>query len=307
MSVVKLNSMPKRPSPIVDGKKQCATCGEWKPTSEFWLYLRMDRPQDPKIPRANCKACSIVANQTRRRAASINRRSLIPRPKEGHRFCSDCKKELPISSFGTVPSRGNQILSRCKQCSYERQKQWRSSEIGHQKLLASSRSRPRSKEQERAYRATPEYKAAHKRRMSAWMEINGDRYRASVRERSKKQRVIRAEKDKAWRKEYLKTERGKANVSRYVHKRRMAIESKLSTLTAEEWAQIKSSQCERCAYCREVKRLTMDHVIPISRGGVHTKENVVGACMPCNLSKSNKLLSEWNRPARCDHGCPKTE
>jgi hypothetical protein len=38
--------------------------------------------------------------------------------------------------------------------------------------------------------------------------------------------------------------------------------------------------------------LTLDHVIPRSRGGDSVWENVVTACAPCNLRKGDRLLEE---------------
>ena len=58
-----------------------------------------------------------------------------------------------------------------------------------------------------------------------------------------------------------------------------------------------------CQYCGNPKDLTFDHVIPRSKGGRTTWENVVTACSPCNLSKGGHLPDEvdmWpeNRPVR---------
>ena len=44
-----------------------------------------------------------------------------------------------------------------------------------------------------------------------------------------------------------------------------------------------------CQYCgRETRQLTLDHVIPRYRGGEHTWENVVSACIPCNRHKAGR-------------------
>jgi 5-methylcytosine-specific restriction endonuclease McrA len=44
-----------------------------------------------------------------------------------------------------------------------------------------------------------------------------------------------------------------------------------------------------CQYCgREVRQLTIDHVIPRYQGGEHTWENVVSACIPCNRRKAGR-------------------
>jgi 5-methylcytosine-specific restriction endonuclease McrA len=47
-----------------------------------------------------------------------------------------------------------------------------------------------------------------------------------------------------------------------------------------------------CQYCGTGRDLTFDHVIPRSRGGRTTWENVVAACSPCNLHKGGRLPRE---------------
>jgi 5-methylcytosine-specific restriction endonuclease McrA len=47
-----------------------------------------------------------------------------------------------------------------------------------------------------------------------------------------------------------------------------------------------------CQYCGAREDLTFDHVIPRSKGGLTTWENVVAACSPCNLRKADKLPHE---------------
>ncbi|MEU6633832.1 HNH endonuclease [Streptomyces parvus] len=48
----------------------------------------------------------------------------------------------------------------------------------------------------------------------------------------------------------------------------------------------------RCAYCGESAE-HLDHVMPLSRGGTDTEDNMVPACAKCNLSKGAKTLEEW--------------
>lgn len=45
----------------------------------------------------------------------------------------------------------------------------------------------------------------------------------------------------------------------------------------------------QCQYCGEHEDLTFDHVVPRSRGGRTTWDNVITACAPCNLSKGGYL------------------
>jgi 5-methylcytosine-specific restriction endonuclease McrA len=53
----------------------------------------------------------------------------------------------------------------------------------------------------------------------------------------------------------------------------------------------------RCQYCNEPAE-NIDHVIPRSRGGTHTWDNVVAACRPCNARKMDRLLHETNMRLR---------
>lgn len=60
----------------------------------------------------------------------------------------------------------------------------------------------------------------------------------------------------------------------------------------------------RCAYCnKRMERrdeMTIDHVVPKSRGGEHTWENCVLSCKKCNHTKENNLLSEIDMKLRGD-------
>jgi 5-methylcytosine-specific restriction endonuclease McrA len=48
-----------------------------------------------------------------------------------------------------------------------------------------------------------------------------------------------------------------------------------------------------CQYCqRQMSDLTIDHVIPRSRGGLHVWDNVVSACKSCNHRKGGKSIAE---------------
>ncbi|MBN1850365.1 MAG: HNH endonuclease [Deltaproteobacteria bacterium] len=51
-----------------------------------------------------------------------------------------------------------------------------------------------------------------------------------------------------------------------------------------------------CYYCNQEvgkSNLTMDHVVPLSRGGKSTKGNIVAACKECNNKKKYLLPIEW--------------
>lgn len=49
----------------------------------------------------------------------------------------------------------------------------------------------------------------------------------------------------------------------------------------------------KCWKCGSTKNLSLDHIIPLSKGGNHSAGNIMTLCRSCNSSKSNKLLAEW--------------
>jgi len=52
-----------------------------------------------------------------------------------------------------------------------------------------------------------------------------------------------------------------------------------------------------CYYCGNLfkpKDLTMDHIVPLARGGRSTKDNLVACCKECNNKKKTLLPIEWD-------------
>ena len=103
----------------------------------------------------------------------------------------------------------------------------------------------------------------------------------------------KTDKHKLIRKQWNKTEKGKAHNQRGDCKRRIREKLLINTLTADEWVEILKQYKFRCAYCGKeftlFDRETRDHVIPISKGGDNIKENIVPACRSCNSRKGNNF------------------
>lgn len=76
------------------------------------------------------------------------------------------------------------------------------------------------------------------------------------------------------------------------HERRVLVEQAGPMLTAEEWKTIVECFEGACVYCGSTKRITLDHVQPLSRGGNHRPFNVVPACKGCNSSKHSLDLED---------------
>jgi len=75
------------------------------------------------------------------------------------------------------------------------------------------------------------------------------------------------------------------------YKRRALKKSAQGTFTADEWKAIVKRQRGRCASCGMKRKLTVDHIIPLSRGGTNFAFNLQGLCTSCNSKKSARLAA----------------
>lgn len=175
---------------------------------------------------------------------------------------------------------------------------------------------------------TPEEKRAYYLRVRAWKAKNKAKERAYQEkwaDKNKDQIAARLKKYNAKRyaehpeifkaraavfviknSERVKMRRKAINLNRagklreYVNQRVNAI--KLGTDDSEKRQVVeliftlRSSKDTKCYYCDEPlfgKKIHIDHIIPLSRGGRHCIENLCASCPSCNLSKNNKTPAEF--------------
>lgn len=76
--------------------------------------------------------------------------------------------------------------------------------------------------------------------------------------------------------------------------------AKARELRASQWwkQQVGPGICHHCGNKFLKTQLTMDHLIPVARGGKTSKNNVVPACKPCNQARGHKLDVERAFEAR---------
>lgn len=72
------------------------------------------------------------------------------------------------------------------------------------------------------------------------------------------------------------------------------LEAITSSEAKRKWRQsIKEKWNYQCAYCGSEENLTLDHIIPRSKGGSDKVTNVLCACKECNNLKGHQMWSEW--------------
>jgi len=93
---------------------------------------------------------------------------------------------------------------------------------------------------------------------------------------------------KRWRDKNKRYERLRKNARGY-HLRDRYPNVVLKSIEVAELLALLNGPCSYCGLGAE----SIDHVIPLSRGGQHSIGNIVGACIPCNQRKGTKTVMEW--------------
>ena len=65
------------------------------------------------------------------------------------------------------------------------------------------------------------------------------------------------------------------------------------TLNPQDWQRACEAFDFSCAYCGAGTKLTMEHIVPVAKGGRTIKSNIIPACQSCNSSKQDKDMIEW--------------
>ncbi len=138
------------------------------------------------------------------------------------------------------------------------------------------------------------YYAEHRDNYLLWKHEHRDRcslYTSNYRKRQKEQ-------DKeAWLAKQRKYDKKRRLLHPKAHffyskTRRARLKNVVVNFSKDQWEAIKRAYKYRCAYCgKKTIQLTQDHVIPLAKGGSHTPENIVPACISCNSSKGTKVPS----------------
>lgn len=211
------------------------------------------------------------------------------------RTCQICQLE-------TVPAKtGPPTCPSCRDAKkLQKQREYRKTERGravNRKFAQSAKAKASAKKYRQSAKGRTTLKIARRRRF----EENPEKHRAQWRKLNKtpasrvaQKRYAESKKGRKKRVEvrgrYKRSPKGLASAARSGAKRRANLALVDRTLTSEEWAEIKANHKHRCYYCnRKMKRLTMDHVIPLNKGGKHIKENIVPACQSCNSRKGTNI------------------
>jgi 5-methylcytosine-specific restriction endonuclease McrA len=122
-------------------------------------------------------------------------------------------------------------------------------------------------------------------------QADRDTYLAARRRRYANAKERRSQVAREWRR--ANPERAKIHATQGTARRRALLAGAVGIYTAGDIARIFASQNNRCAACGAEARLTIDHVVPLSKGGSNWPENIQGLCGPCNSSKRDRLMADF--------------
>lgn len=89
--------------------------------------------------------------------------------------------------------------------------------------------------------------------------------------------------------------RNPENKRAYKHRKRLRLID--SPFPLQEWKELLEFFNGWCPYCGEAEqKLSVDHVVPVVKGGTNDISNLIPCCISCNTLKHTRLLEEWISP-----------
>lgn len=175
-------------------------------------------------------------------------------------ICSVCKESKPLEQFHKNKNRKNGVSVTCKPCAINRSSLWE--KANPERVIQNSRN---------LYHKDIERSRANRRiRVRKWYKANSHK-------------AVAATKD--WNRRNPEYKRASEQ-----RRRSAKIGNGVFEISKKEISKIISSACVACG---SYDKMTMDHIIPLSRGGKHSIGNLQPLCFSCNSSKNNRTMTEW--------------
>lgn len=300
------------------GMKTCRHCLNLLPVSAFKPF-----PRNRDRLASWCSACANVRNNERRRARTVERRG--PPLPEGHKRCPRCSEVKPLDGFHRNAARADGHDVYCAPCSLAKRghtpRQPDPAPEGHRTCTTCSEVKPVAAfyADARAHRGVSpscrvcrlarDERDRRERGVPAIPRFNDPPGLKTCRRCLATKPIIefsteRRNRDglKSWcndcaNERTLMWHRANPMAMQRLKVMRRTAED-VGTFTEADWLSLLHRHNYRCAYCAEARPLSVEHVVPITRGGRHTLGNILPVCRSCNSSKGRRLLSEWRYHTR---------
>lgn len=213
--------------------------------------------------------------------------------------CSRCEEWKDKGEFHKDKQKKDGLNPRCKNCMRIATQEWYERNSEHAKKYKKEHPeharnyRQRNKEKirvrARKYSKSEKYKERVREAAKAWYRNNPNSPKYNKETRRKKTEI-----SKRWQERHPE----KVAVMRKAQgQRKRAIKAGAEgSFSSKEWQQILETYNYTCLCCGKkgdetvTGRLTQDHIVPLSGGGRHSKENIQPLCFSCNSRKGTKVI-----------------
>jgi 5-methylcytosine-specific restriction endonuclease McrA len=176
------------------------------------------------------------------------------------KVCKDCQVNKPLSDYHKNKNTKDGVTIVCKPCATERSRKWQ----------ASNPERVRAVGRKNYAKNLEQSRAKRRKRVNLW-------YQNHKEEERKRNRDYAISNPEAKR---LSEQR----------RRIRKIGNGEFLILPKETNKLLTGNCFGCG---SKENITLDHIIPISRGGQHSVGNLQPLCKSCNSSKNAKTIMEW--------------
>lgn len=210
--------------------------------------------------------------------------------------CSKCGRWLVASkvNFHKDKSKKYGLRADCKECNIARYKNYRKENkekiAKREKIYCEEH-----KEEKREYRK--KYYKEHKEEIAEYHKKYNEEHKEERKNWYKEHKEEKREYSKKYNKKYNKTPQGQVAIFNGRNKRRQREEQQGNGITKEQWLKMMEFFDWKCAYSGKSvsgeRNRSIDHIIPITKGGAHEIWNCVPMDRSLNSSKHTKDLEEW--------------
>ncbi len=247
--------------------KQCSFCKQVLPLERFTPDC-----SKPGGFTYDCKQCRTRINEMRSRGDFSYRKKRIRKIVilvEKH--CALCGEMLPLESFSPDKRSSDGRCTYCKPCCNKRDRERR--------IIDGGRIRKRHRGWSSGRRSI--LNTQHRERYKIRYPLIKDHINTQRRTRWHATPKVHRSRQREYR-----LRNPELMVAHTQLRRARLKNAPINDLTAAQWLAIKVLYRWRCVYCsKKTVALTQDHVVPLSKGGSHTMENIVPACRSCNSKK----------------------
>lgn len=195
--------------------------------------------------------------------------------------CAQCKQTKFITDFSKASHKPDGRNIYCKSCTRGKSKHWREQNTEHRLDYG----RNYYRENQDYFREYYESNKEHIKELSQkWYAANKDRKSESRQQWLSQNIDSYREYQKQWRKD------NPDKVRTYEHRHDKRQKDNGGCFTSDEWLALCERYDNRCVCCKQHKPLTVDHVIPVVKGGTSDISNIQPLCKSCNSKKRDKTM-----------------